>query len=323
MKSKGRIEMDKRIIGNIVIYFIVTSFFLYIWWKQKILGDRIKSYRLCFGNWLIRNLNISKEGIKRSLQKGIDIVESIITALILVLVIQHFYIGNFKVPTPSMVPAIEIGDRMLANMVVYRFFSPKKEDVIVFKEPVEEKLNYTKRLVALPGETIKIENGILTTNGEKNIHRKYSVLRNTTDIPKSLSEGEEWIVPKKGDYFMIVPSTNYKQLFVTTGLNPDTIQKAIMENAALSFMFMPNLEFYVNGEETGPVMDFLHDNKILNHLMTGETVELILEDDYYFVLGDNTNHSADSRIWGFVKQDRIKGKILFRFWPLNRIGFVK
>ncbi|AVQ16138.1 signal peptidase I [Fusobacterium gonidiaformans] len=315
--------MRNHILWNVIIYVIVTSFFLYIWWKQKKLAGIIEQYRIRFGNWIIEKFNVQAEAAKKAIQRFIDVTEALVTALVLVLVLQHFYVGNFKIPTPSMVPTIEIGDRVLANMVVYRFTSPKKEDVIVFKEPIEDSKNYTKRVIALPGETIKIEGNAVYTDNQKNEKRSYSILPSTSDIPRSLMEGEEWKVPKKGDHITVVPSTNYKQLFVENGLNPNEIQKGIMENAALAFMFMPNLQFYINGEPTGPILDFLHDNSSLNHLMAGEVVEQDLDQDYYFVLGDNTDHSADSRIWGFVKKERITGKVLFRFWPLNRVGFVK
>ncbi len=43
--------------------------------------------------------------------------------------------------------------------------------------------------------------------------------------------------------------------------------------------------------------------------------------DSYMVLGDNREVSADSRYFGFVKRDRILGRVIFRFWPINRIGF--
>lgn len=315
--------MRNHILWNVIIYVIVTSFFLYIWWKQKKLAGIIEQYRIRFGNWIIEKFHVQAEAAKKAIQRFIDVTEALVTALVLVLVLQHFYVGNFKIPTPSMVPTIEIGDRVLANMVVYRFSSPKKEDVIVFKEPIEDSKNYTKRVIALPGETIKIEGNAVYTDNQKNEKRSYSILPSTSDIPRSLMEGEEWKVPKKGDHITVVPSTNYKQLFVENGLNPNEIQKGIMENAALAFMFMPNLQFYIDGEPTGPILDFLHDNSSLNHLMAGEVVEQDLDQDYYFVLGDNTDHSADSRIWGFVKKERITGKVLFRFWPLNRVGFVK
>ena len=44
-----------------------------------------------------------------------------------------------------------------------------------------------------------------------------------------------------------------------------------------------------------------------------------VEDKAYFVMGDNRNHSADSRFFGVVKRERIDGKVFIRFWPLNRL----
>ena len=86
---------------------------------------------------------------------------------------------------------------------------------------------------------------------------------------------------------------------------------------------MPNLKFVVNGEETGPILDFISNEEIRNKLLNGETVEIILKDNYYLALGDNTDNSKDSRYIGFIKESRMKGRVLVRFWPLNRIGLVK
>ena len=47
-----------------------------------------------------------------------------------------------------------------------------------------------------------------------------------------------------------------------------------------------------------------------------------LEDDEYFVLGDNRSNSADSRFFGAIKENRILGKAVFRFWPINKLGFI-
>ena len=67
----------------------------------------------------------------------------------------------------------------------------------------------------------------------------------------------------------------------------------------------------------------VHDKKIIKDLMDGKTIETTLEDDYYLALGDNTNGSYDSRMWGFVKEDRIRGKAFVRFWPINKIKLLK
>ena len=88
------------------------------------------------------------------------------------------------------------------------------------------------------------------------------------------------------------------------------------------FFIMENQKGYYIGKETGKILDFIHDEKILSELMKGNKVELSLSQDYFLALGDNTEHSFDSRMWGFVAKDRIRGKALVRFWPLNRIGLI-
>lgn len=49
---------------------------------------------------------------------------------------------------------------------------------------------------------------------------------------------------------------------------------------------------------------------------------IIVPKDHYFMMGDNRNCSADSRFWGPLHRDRIVGKAWFRFWPLDKIGFI-
>ena len=58
-----------------------------------------------------------------------------------------------------------------------------------------------------------------------------------------------------------------------------------------------------------------------NFLHEGEVVTI--PDDSYFVMGDNRPHSSDSRQWGFVKRDTIKGKSYFRYWPANQMSLIK
>jgi signal peptidase I len=57
-----------------------------------------------------------------------------------------------------------------------------------------------------------------------------------------------------------------------------------------------------------------------NFLEIGETITV--PENQYFVLGDNRNHSSDSRDWGFVPKENIIGKAWLRYWPLDRMGSV-
>jgi len=292
-----------------IFYFFLTLFFAYIFIKEKDLAKKFDARREKFVNKIVKNENKAKY-----YKKVLYYVETIGTALILVVIIQRFYIGNFKIPTGSMIPTIEVGDRVFADMVSYKFTGPKRNSIIVFKEPIENKVLYTKRAMGLPGETVKIQDGILYINGEATNFRQYS----------NLGIGDnEWRIPKTGDKLEIIPAGNYNKARNYTAIDIEKIQKELKYNSASVYEFMPNLKFVVNGEETGLILDFIHDKDVVAKLMVGETVEVTLDDDYYLALGDNTDNSFDSRYWGFVKGSRIRGRAIVRFWPLNRIGLVK
>ena len=292
-----------------IFYFFLTLFFAYIFIKEKDLAKKFDTRREKFVNKIVKNENKAKY-----YKKILYYVETIGTALILVVIIQRFYIGNFKIPTGSMIPTIEVGDRVFADMVSYKFTGPKRNSIIVFKEPIENKVLYTKRAMGLPGETVKIQDGTLYINGEATNFRQYS----------NLGIGDnEWRIPKKGDKLEIIPAGNYNKAHNYTAIDIEKIQKELKYNSASVYEFMPNLKFVANGEETGLILDFIHDKDVVAKLMVGETVQVTLDDDYYLALGDNTDNSFDSRYWGFVKGSRIRGRALVRFWPLNRIGLVK
>ena len=297
-----------------VFYFFLTLFFIYIFVKEKDLAKKLDAHRENFVNKIIKKYNIKHENNIKYFKKSLYYIETLGTALILVVIIQRFYIGNFKIPTGSMIPTIEVGDRVFADMVSYKFTTPKRNSIIVFEEPIQNKVLYTKRAMGLPGEKIKIEDDVLYINGEKTDFRRYS----------NLGIGDmEWRIPQKGDKLEIIPAGNYNEAYKSASFDIAEVQKELKNNSSLIFELMPNLKFVVNGEETGPILDFIHDKDILDKLMVGKTIEITLEDNYYLALGDNTDNSFDSRYWGFVKESRIRGRALVRFWPLNRIGLVK
>lgn len=302
-------------IFNIIFYIILSLFFLYLFVKEKTLSAKIKNMIENFSENICDSLGIVEEKKRKNIASVLNGIESIITAIVLVLIIQRFYLGNFMVPTGSMEPTIMPKDRLFGNMVSYKFRAPKREEIVVFKEPIQNKVLYTKRIMGLPGENVCIKDNYLYINNNKIESRNYSPLGDLGN--------NTWIVPKKGDKVTIIPGGNYTEEYMRRNINVGRIQDILLQNPGEIKEAIPSLEFYVNGERTGMILDLVHDKEVIKDLMDGKTIETTLEDDYYLALGDNTNGSYDSRMWGFVKEDRIRGKAFVRFWPINKIKLLK
>ena len=126
--------MDKsRLILNTIFYIFVTIVFIILFIKEKQIGEFIKNHRDKFSDNLIEKLGWTGKNSGVILKKVIAFVESIGTALILVLIIQKIYLGNFLVPTGSMEPTIMPKDRLFGNMVVYKFRKPERNEINLFK----------------------------------------------------------------------------------------------------------------------------------------------------------------------------------------------
>ena len=82
---------------------------------------------------------------------------------------------------PGLVMPVANGDRILVLKCLYQFFEPKRWDVIVFKNPQEPDINYIKRLIGLPGETVHIIDGDVYINGQ--IARKPPKVQNELWMP--------------------------------------------------------------------------------------------------------------------------------------------
>ncbi len=81
--------------------------------------------------------------------------------------VRPFVVEPMSVPSASMAPTLEPGDRVLTNKLVYDFADPDKGDLVVF-ESVDERKDeeIVKRVVGLPGEEISVQEGVLLVNGE-------------------------------------------------------------------------------------------------------------------------------------------------------------
>jgi signal peptidase I len=98
-----------------------------------------------------------------------EVADSLAIAFILAMVIRHYVLEVFKIPTKSMEPTLLgdpwSGDKILVNKFAYDFRSPRRWEVAVFKYPKDTTKNYIKRAIGLPGETVRVMHGDVYING--------------------------------------------------------------------------------------------------------------------------------------------------------------
>ena len=152
----------------------------------------------------------------------IELVTIVAVALGLALGIQAFLVKPFRIPSESMVPTLEIGQRVLVDRVSFRFSDPDRGDIVVFKppagadtnscgvqhpgdtpcpEPTEERsdTNFIKRVVGLPGDRLKVIDGAVYINGRN--ARTSPMLGSTRNAASATCPGE--ITVPDGMYFMM------------------------------------------------------------------------------------------------------------------------
>ena len=96
-----------------------------------------------------------------------DIIETVVLALAIFVVIYLFLFQPHQVKGASMEHSFFDGEYILTDKVSYRLHFPKRGDVVIFKAPRNPDLDYIKRIIGLPGEKVKIENGNVFINGSK------------------------------------------------------------------------------------------------------------------------------------------------------------
>ena len=102
--------------------------------------------------------NISKEEKTSPLREALSWVFTFAAAILVALVLKNFVIINATVPTGSMENTIMPGDDLFGFRLAYQFSETKRGDIIIFKYPDDEEEKYVKRIIGLPGETVRISN---------------------------------------------------------------------------------------------------------------------------------------------------------------------
>ncbi len=96
----------------------------------------------------------------------VETLDASIFAALLSLVIITFVVQAFYIPSGSMEPTLQVGDRILVSKFTYRFGSIHRGDVVVFHYPLNPGKDFVKRVVALPSETVELRDGVVLINNE-------------------------------------------------------------------------------------------------------------------------------------------------------------
>jgi signal peptidase I len=159
--------------------------------------------------WMIDSLFFRRSRMDRAVQNKVQIARdpviveysrSLFPILLIVLLFRSFLFEPFKIPSGSMIPTLLIGDFIVVNKYAYglrlpvlhkkivELGEPQRGDVIVFRYPVDPSVNFIKRLVGLPGDTVAYRNKQLFVNGEpvdREVLGRYSSSEVKCAIPRS------------------------------------------------------------------------------------------------------------------------------------------
>lgn len=238
-----------------------------------------------------------------------------------------FFAEAYRIPTSSMENTLFAGDYVIVNKLFYGPKTPEilpftsieipsltfpmissidRNEILVFEYPnilknniIDDKANYIKRCVALPGDTLNIINRKLFVNGKD--------LKNPLTIKFSRKQSRMFGVPNKS----IFPNDsdwnedNYGPLLI-----PQKGDKIKISSRNLN-RWIDVIKYENSGSEISLVNNDLYINSELIN-------EYIFQKDYYFFLGDNRDESFDSRYWGFVPEEMIIGKPLLVYWSIDQ-----
>lgn len=247
-------------------------------------------------------------------------IKSWTLVILAVFFIRAGLVEAYHIPTGSMEKTINIGDFLLGNKFAYgartpdwigipftrmgfdipyyRFPAledPKVGDVIIFQFPLDPWTNYVKRCLGTPGDSVRIIDKKPYINGVAFEDPEHSVINYDRMYPRDYREGRIF-PPGNGNrdqyHTIYIPARG--DTFSLSGMSPSQIEfvKHIMELDGHS----KKDNYGVFYEEGNP--------------------KYCVEQDYYFMVGDNRDNSFDSRYWGLVPYKYILGKplILYLSW---------
>jgi len=128
-----------------------------------------------------------------------DVFKTVTTVLGIAFLIRFFLIQPFYISGQSMEPTFENNQYIIVDQVSYRFRTPKRGDIVVFKYPRNVAVSFIKRVIGLPGETVSVHDGEITIFNDQ--HPNGIML--DEDYIAVRTSGETRTILKEDEYFVL------------------------------------------------------------------------------------------------------------------------
>lgn len=132
------------------------------------------------------------KGGKRRWRGAVEWAVTLAAAVIVALLLRTFVVSFYRVLGPSMQPTFYTDERLLVDKISYHFGEIRRFDVVVCHYPGSDDY-YVKRVIALPGDTIWIDEGVVYVNGEE-LEEPYVVNRDDTSMPETVVPADSYMV---------------------------------------------------------------------------------------------------------------------------------
>lgn len=292
--------------GTVVLVAIV-AICLYIWYKTSDFALALVLITAAFfAIWLVDRIAFARRRREHAASAGqrphepvlVDYARSFFPVILAVLLFRTFLLEPFRIPSGSMMPTLLVGDFVLVNKFAYGLRlpvtntkildvgEPQRGDIAVFRYPLNPKEDYIKRIIGVPGDTIKMLGEVVSINGRRVPQTLVGEYHGTDEASIQMEEN---------------PRMSPVQLYteVLDGIKHSTLHFGYPETSNC----------------LGAGGTFTQDGGC----------EWKVPKGYYFAMGDNRDDSADSRFWGFVPEQNLAGKAFFIWFSLadwHRIGTV-